>query len=254
MMVIGLHERLSGRPSGSACWTGYSPGSTTMRTCGGPARTRSRSGSSTTRTLPRGSTATPPLSAAYRDGAHEARIRHLPPDSRLAGLSCPRPAAHTSRGKKTIWKALAWSTPQNSCAISLICEMALTAAPSPDRTRNASLPQPSHTARSPRLAATPGDQHRLAAQHRRGDRNRGTTTPRRRRGDLGSFVARAAGRRNQPDNHQRLLQRWSSPPASAGRHRRRLAAQCVRREAGGGTVADPACDGVGRPSQPGLPE
>src|SRR6266566_8992926 len=46
--------------------------------------------------------------------------------------------------RKTAWKALAWHTPRNSCAISPICATARTAAPSRERTRNASLPQPSH--------------------------------------------------------------------------------------------------------------
>src|SRR6266851_470157 len=61
------------------------------------------------------------------------------------------------------------------------------------------------------------------------------------------------GRGDQTDHHPRLLRHRSSPPAPAGRYRRRLAAQCVRREPGGGRVAGSARGGVGRPPQPGLP-
>jgi hypothetical protein len=85
------------------------------------------------------------------------------------------------------------------------------------------------------------------------DRHRRSTPRRRCRSRLGTLMARAASHRYQPSHHPRLLQRRSSPPASAGWHRRRLAAQCVRRGAGGGRVGHPPCHRVGRHPQPGLP-
>ena len=127
MMVIGLHERISGhasrvrvldriftrlryhedvrwaRKDQIAQWVLDHPGTAVW------------------------ATAVPPRSAACRAGAPEARIWHLP--------------RMPPQGRKATWKAL-WSTPPNSCAISLICETALTAAPSPGRTKNASLRRP----------------------------------------------------------------------------------------------------------------
>jgi hypothetical protein len=92
LMVIGLHEAFPGTPPGSVSWTGSSPGCGSTTTCGGPARTRSPGGSSTTPIPPPGSIATPRRSVACPDGAPEASRMHPIREGSQHGK--PAPALH----------------------------------------------------------------------------------------------------------------------------------------------------------------